>query len=769
MESKAPPAQDRQYWLIRVDLPLGRFHGAGFAGGATWPPSPARLFSALFAGAGSQPALPPSAELALQFLETLGPPRIAAPIARSGALPRNPVPHIGGDALPGDPPSVAEPCVAKDQEPLLFDGETPLLYAFLLPPGGNVPEVDLSELALGLRQLIGEQHPAHARAMRVDAPTLERLMGGPGLRQSWPQDWIVAPFPFFDGAAAGEDLAQSVGIRLLCPRPGSLLRLQTRTHTRFGAEGEPVVEAEQGKPTPFRAPRGVFQEVSYGQARVGRLFDLVAAETHAPRPVWPLCEVGPRTLLVRDAWVARLVHAFPEAEGEVERRIIGRSHPEGPAYPAEQRPRLSLLPSVGHSEADHHLRRLLVSIPHVAVGRDPSGPNLTIDELCWALDGLEVAPGVLLQRAVDAAPLRHWSPRRGGRVWRTETPVALRLRRPLPEGQDGGREVLDALRHSGLAGAGARLQSFRLQAEPFGKHGARAESFALGTRFDGAQLHHLELCFSPDPAMPVGVMSGGEMTRRAQGGPLCLGDGRMLGLGLLRPVDLAPPALGVRLHRVETGWGEPIRPENLVPILRAALIRRWQDTHGDPPDWAHGHAHDGGPLRDRPHLHFGLEPAILGNDGGGETYRAWILAPHLAERRDMGPREAQYLEQLWACMGEEWELRAGASGRFVAQPLAEPEGPLFGGGHQFESLTPYRVRRHVEVGDVLAAITADVHHNCRSLRLPLPKVDLIEHRAGPQGRLGGRLFLHFPRPISGPLILGAGRHQGWGWFRCLPG
>ncbi len=256
MESKAPPAQDRQYWLIRVDLPLGRFHGAGFGGGATWPPSPARLFSALFAGAGSPPALPPSAELALQFLETLGPPRIAAPIARSGALPRNPVPHTGGDALPGDPPSVAEPRVAKDQEPLLFDGETPLLYAFLLPPGGNVPGADLAELALGLRQLSGEQHPAHARAMRVDAPTLERLMGGPGLRQSWPQDWIVAPFPSFDGAAAGEDLAQSVGIRLLCPRPGSLLRLQTRTHTRFGAEGEPVVEAEQGKPVAAHTQEG---------------------------------------------------------------------------------------------------------------------------------------------------------------------------------------------------------------------------------------------------------------------------------------------------------------------------------------------------------------------------------------------------------------------------------------------------------------------------------------------------------------------------------
>jgi CRISPR-associated protein Csb2 len=57
-----------------------------------------------------------------------------------------------------------------------------------------------------------------------------------------------------------------------------------------------------------------------------------------------------------------------------------------------------------------------------------------------------------------------------------------------------------------------------VQREPFQSHGARAEVFAPATRFAKERLWHVAIKF----AEPVQ-------------GPLVLGDGRFLGLGVLAP------------------------------------------------------------------------------------------------------------------------------------------------------------------------------------------------------------------------------------------
>lgn len=60
-----------------------RYHGM-YQGAPEWPPAPARLFQALVAGAALGRRLPEELASALQWLEGLPPPLIAAPLRRLG-------------------------------------------------------------------------------------------------------------------------------------------------------------------------------------------------------------------------------------------------------------------------------------------------------------------------------------------------------------------------------------------------------------------------------------------------------------------------------------------------------------------------------------------------------------------------------------------------------------------------------------------------------------------------------------------------------------
>jgi hypothetical protein len=65
----------------------------------------------------------------------------------------------------------------------------------------------------------------------------------------------------------------------------------------------------------------------------------------------------------------------------------------------------------------------------------------------------------------------------------------------------------------------ARVESVRVQREPFDSRGEPAEAFVVGTRFEKRRLWHVEITFD-SPVM----------------GPLVIGDGRFLGLGVMAPV-----------------------------------------------------------------------------------------------------------------------------------------------------------------------------------------------------------------------------------------
>lgn len=174
-----------------------------------------------------------------------------------------------------------------------------------------------------------------------------------------------------------------------------------------------------------------------------------------------------------------------------------------------------------------------------------------------AFSGLDlVDPGTgevhaVLTRADAHQFLRHYGVDDVGRhrVWRTVTPAALpeqaRRRRIDParkaeEAKSGieqcselkraAQAVRQALRHAGVRTA---PEAIAVQREPFSAKGARVEAFSDGTRFAKERLWHVEVTFEA----PVS-------------GPLVIGDGRFLGLGVMAPHI---ETMGIPVLAIESG------------------------------------------------------------------------------------------------------------------------------------------------------------------------------------------------------------------------
>ena len=115
--------------VLHVRLHDGRYHGEG-----DWPPSPARLFQALVAGAGLAGPLAADEQEALTWLEKQTAPIIAAPRAwqpRRGVLFY--MPNNDSDRIEGDPLKMAKIRTAtKVFRPYFFDPEVPFVYAWPL-------------------------------------------------------------------------------------------------------------------------------------------------------------------------------------------------------------------------------------------------------------------------------------------------------------------------------------------------------------------------------------------------------------------------------------------------------------------------------------------------------------------------------------------------------------------------------------------------------------------------------------------------------------
>lgn len=706
--------------VVEVRLLTGRYHGLRDNGRADWPPAPLRLFQALVAGAyGGRWTAEEEAvkDAAFLWLENLEPPAIAAPAVRAGAPINAFVPNNDLDAVGGDLGKVGDIRAAKTFRACIIQGDAPLLYVWGFDgadPAQQAHAAKIARLAERLHTLGWGLDAACACAEIADMQTAEdRLSRYPGAVRR----------PGRPGKS-GDPLR---------PLPGTLDSLKTRhqeLREQFQQSGKKFLIARAAKA--YGAP------VAYDAAPRRLLFDL-RNEKGGFAP-WPLCAAAELVRLAQEAAVARL----PEAAA----LIKGRRN----ATEADKaaRARLTPLPSIGHEHTDPSIRRLLVELP-------PACP-LTARDLAWALNGAELARApqgaelaadCRLVPAADWSMVDHYGLNGVFSVWRTVTPAVLPATPPRGGKIDGSarsataaaaaQAVRQALRHAGTPGA--ETAQITVRREPWSPKGETAGRFQIPARFAGRGLWHVEI------ALP-----------RPLAGPLIIGDGRFVGLGLTAPeISRAADASDRAAFDIPPLQRPPADQRGgVVEALRRALMGLDNRLHGGVATLFSGHEAGPGPARSGRHRHVFLAAAVE----NGAVARLCVFAPWAVERT-LSPSENER-RRFAAVVAALSGLRAGAAGAFDLTATAPEEERAA----VWRAVTPYRPTRHPKTRAAAADfIAADARAECARRGLPAPQeVKVSGVRAHPGGGLCADVRLVFAVTVAGPILLGRDAHAGGGWF-----
>jgi CRISPR-associated protein Csb2 len=720
--------------IVAVRTLDGRYHGTGDG-----PPSPARLFQALVAGAGlSGPQELERFEEALRWLEARKPPTIASPVPTKLQGFKTYVPNNDLDALGGDARAIAKIRTAKLVRPVEFDAAIPWLYVWDCD-GGEVGSLAdrICGLAERVYQLGRSVDVAWASAEVVEACELdERLARYPGL--------ILRP----SNGSGGQTLA--------CPQRGSLASLMAR----HAAGSRRFTKDTGGNPARRRfskAPKARFASVEYESPSSRRVYELRDGLDLSSFRAWPLERVSRLIVGLRDRAAERLRQGLPDRVADVERVLVGRKADGADDGPTSQRVKIVPLPSIGQPHADRAIRRVLVEVPAAC--------PLRADDVHWSfsgVDAVDTATGEVMAVLVPAAEedmLRHYGAAEDARarIWKTVTPVALpeiasrrriepaRMAEEAKNGSERAAEeahaamaVAQALRRAGIRSGAERIH---VQREPFEARGERVEGFAEGTRFAKERLWHVELSL-----------------REPIAGPVTIGDGRFLGLGVMAPVRQAE---GVHAFLIEAGLADDGQPTDVARALRRAVMARVQSVIGSKaalPGFFTGHEPGGARARSG-HRHLTFLFDTIGR-------RLLVVSPHIVDRRFPSREERRHLEHLDQALHDLRELRAGVSGllRLVRNQVDIGSDPLFTASTVWESATPYQVTRHMKSVDAAAALAANLRTECLGAGLPEPEVTPIASWGVPGIGLSGNVRLTFKAAVTGPIILGRSRHLGGGLF-----
>jgi len=715
--------------IVYVRLHDGRYHGM-----PEWPPSPARLFQALVAGIAGASVFEDRDKIALEWLETLSPAVVAVPVTREGRAFTSYVPNNDLDSLNGDSARIGEVRAAKIIKPRLFDAEKPFLYVWSFNQSDEADSFAdrICHIANHLYQLGRGVDMAWAWSEVLDEREAERRLN-------------VYPGVVYRPCDSGS------GNTLACPESGSLKSLCER-HAAQRVRFTDVVVGKRVQQIFSQPPKPRFRQIAYNSPATIRLYDLIG--TRVP---WPFVRCAELVKCVRDAAANRLIDALPDKKDAVERVLIGRGATEADKT---ARVRILPLPSIGHHHADRAIRRMLVEIP----------PNCPIrcEDVEWAFSGLapeiDTETGEVLLDLVSATEskmLQRYGvdETRADRCWRTVTPMVLpeaaarrRIdRRRTREEVKGGAEriveqsraagaVLQALRHAGVR---SRVSVVRVQREPFEANGSRVEAFAEGIRFAKGRFWHMEINFA-----------------EAVSGPMIVGDGRYMGLGLMAPVRRVE---GVQAFTIVDGLRSDAEPTALSRAFRRAVMARVQDFLGrraNLPTFFTGHEANGAPARSGNHAHLAFVADLIGS-------RLLIVAPHVLEGRSSTSEERKHLITLDKAIKDLTYLRAGESGllKLTASFVDVDDDPLFAGAQCWESVTNYQPARHAKRVTADEALVSDVRSEIRKLGLPEPMdIEVIQLHQGPRGGLSGKLRLRFAVAVPGLVLIGRTRHFGGGLF-----
>lgn len=709
-------------WLcLRIELHEPRFHGT-----PEWPPSPARAFQALVSAAGRGRPIEGRHTAALQWLEGLAPPRIGCPRARHGRAAQHYVPNNDIDAVGGVPHKVEKIRVLKPAEVRLLDDGIPFYYVWKVKDSGEHAD-SMATIASYLHQFGRGVDTAHASFSTLAPDALEDLIGH--YRGEW----------FEPGAGRG-----SVGLK--CPTPGSLARLVERFEASL-SRLETIREKKKRKQFFAQPPMVQFPEVRYGGGLDVVSYDLVpvAGGTGQLTP-WPLRRAHDLVTRLRDGVFEALRKTLGEQHLEaLSRTIIGRGEEGGAAHVAvEERIQLIPLPSTGHEHVSPQIRRVLLAFPQES--------EIANEDLQWALERCEVGEKELscVVPSEDASMSERYL--RAATRWQSSTPLALSAtRRRLGSAQSdvkasGERRfeenaaisaVHEALRHGGVH---ERVLDVCVQREPFGKKGARADTFAEGTRFRKESLWHVALSF----ANPVA-------------GPLVLGNGRFLGLGVMHPAERTHPRLlalrvveGLKMRAPEGAWV-------VANALRRAVMSRVQREVGRRSLRARvsGHQADGRPSTDPHKLAYTCD-----------LERNLLVIASTAPAHDRDADDV--FAQLDRALNGFRTLRAAQAGTLRLKPaLLSPDDPLVRPSRVWSSLTPYEVDRHRPLRDAREAVKRDVEEACDRGGWPRPSVKVVRLYHGESRGLSAFVRMRFETAVEGPLYLGRSRYKGGGLFSGL--
>ncbi len=716
----------------------GRYHGECGHGSSEWPPAPARLFQALVAGAARGAELAGRDETALEWLEKLGAPVIAAPTVRRGQLYKIYVPNNDLDAVGGDPRKINQIRVGKYVHPHIFDARIPLLFVWTFNSGAFSEDhaQAVCQIAEQLYQLGRGIDMAWASAELLDAGEVETRLnrhGGVVYRPS--------------KAGVGKML-------LFCPKKGSFASLKER----YDANRKRFTYIRKGRGFQqlfSQPPKPRFARVAYNAPPQRFLFELRAATHNESFVTWPSARTVELVVALRDKAADKLKDKLPEEAGKIDRVFIGCEATEADKA---ARIRILPLPSIGHIHADRAIRRVLVEVP-------PNCP-LRSDDVAWTFSGLPEVDRTTreilwnLVQTQERMMLKHYginsSKQQSFRVWHTVTPAALPVMRTGRRNSGAKRvareakvtrAVMQALRHAGVT---EPVESVRVQREPFDRNGSRAEEFAIPERFVARGLHHVEITFA-----------------RAIRGPLIIGNGRYLGLGLMAPREIV----------VRDALAFPITPNIavadtalLLRSVRRALMALSRDgANGHVPRLFSGHEPDGAPAKSGGHDHIFLAADDVDRDGLIE--RLIVAAPWVC---DHTTKETLKDRTCFDRVSRQLtNVRAGRLGILTigpAQTLTVGD-PLVGPACVWESRSPYRPTRHAGRGkDLDAAVARDIIAECERRGLPKPEVELLELNAGPNGgNLTARARLRFAVAVTKPIMLGCDSHRGGGLFSAVSG
>jgi CRISPR-associated protein Csb2 len=232
----------------------------------------------------------------------------------------------------------------------------------------------------------------------------------------------------------------------------------------------------------------------------------------------------------------------------------------------------------------------------------------------------------------------------------------------------------------------------------------------------------------------------------------------------------------------------------LTDVLRRAVLQVALEELKleNVPEVLSGHRADGRPA-EVPHVAY-LPMAFLGHPrADGHLLGVAVALPH--ERHWPGAREERAI--VLAALARVRELTLGPLGVWSLIPelrKAPPSGLLPGpwtgypGGQRlWASVTPVVFETHPKERDrrlYEQAVTAMVREACTRVGLPKPSgvrlTSISAHAGAPSGpefprlrrkdgseRRHAHVILEFPRPVIGPVLVGAGRYRGYGACRPL--